>query len=176
MTQAYEDIVAQLDESTNPIIRYKLNRYVHGVDPENAEMLRLRESIKRSAIAEGLVQDLVTSDPAERQGMSQIYLTFRYLADIDYPPGDKSHDFMAGLHILTRSGHVQDPRCERALDLLASKVIDGQGWAMERKLFSHTKGKGDFTHAKWEKETLGNASLFLTVDALEILNTAGRLT
>jgi len=321
MSQAYEDIIAQLEESTNPIIQYKLKRYVHGVDPEMAEMLRLRESIKHSAIAVGLLQDLVTSDPAERRGMSTIYLTFRYLADIDYPPGDKSlipfrdhvyrwlrsleaqydgplfirdkyrvhgsfhanavyasivldlaneetdelaanllryqwpgggwncnklprtkgptivhtayglrglatyrsrnkskalaqaiadaaevllerqvylkrtngrplravftklsypyprlYDFMTGLHILTRSGHMQDPRCERALDLLASKIIDGQGWAMERKLFSHTKGRDDFTHAEWEKETFGKASLFLTVDALEILNAAGRLT
>jgi hypothetical protein len=28
------------------------------------------------------------SQPNDRQGMSTIYLTFRYLADIDYPPGD----------------------------------------------------------------------------------------
>lgn len=47
---------------------------------------------------------------------------------------------------------------------------------MERKLFSHTKGTDDFTHAEWEKETLSKASLFLTVDALEILKAAGRLT
>jgi hypothetical protein len=321
MTSAHEDSIAHLEESTNPIIRYKLERYVRGVDPKKAEMRRLRESIKDSSIAQGLLQDLATSDPADRQGMSTIYLTFRYLADIDYPPGDKSlipfrdhvyrwlrgleaqydgplfirdkyrvhgsfhanavyasvvldlaneetdalaanllryqwpgggwncnklprtkgptivhsayglrglvayrsrnkskavgqaiadaaevllerqvylkrangkplrpvftklsypyprlYDFMTGLHILTRSGHIRDPRCARALDLLESKMIDGQGWAMERKLFSHTKSKDDFTHAEWEKETLGKASLFLTVDALEILNAAGRLT
>lgn len=283
-------------------------------------MRHLRESIKDSPIAQGLLQDLATSDPANRRGMSTIYLTFRYLADLDYPPGDASlipfrddvyrwlrrleaqydgllfirdkyrvhgsfhanaihasivldlaneetdelaanlvryqwpgggwncnklprtrgptivhtayglrrlvtyrlrkkskaltqaiedaaemllerqvylkrtngrplrpvftklsypyprlYDFMTGLHILTRSGHIQDLRCERALDLLSSKMIDGQGWPAERKLFSHARGKDDFTHAAWEKETLGKASLFLTVDALEILNAAGRL-
>ena len=55
------------------------------------------------------------------------------------------------------------------------KLIDGEGWAAERKLFSHVKGKEDFTHAEWEKEKNGKASLFLTVDALEILQAAGRL-
>ena len=82
---------------------------------------------------------------------------------------------MTGLHILTRAGHIQDPRCDLALDLLESKFIEGQGWAAERKLFSHAKGKKDFTHVLWEKETLGKASLFLTVDALEILKAAGRI-
>jgi hypothetical protein len=90
-------------------------------------------------------------------------------------PYPRLYDFMTGLHVLTRSGHIRDPRCKRALDLLASKVIDGQGWAMERKLFSHVDGNDDFTHAEWEKELIGKANLFLTVAALEILNAAGRL-
>jgi len=320
MSQAHDDIIGKLGESTNPIIRYKLRRYVLGEDPGGTEMRRLRASIKETAIAGGLLQDLVTSDPADRRGMSTVYLTYRYLADIDYPPGDKSlipcrehvyrwlrgleeqydgpllirgryrvhgsfhanaiyasvvlglanrdtdrladnllryqwpgggwncnklprtkgptivhtayglrglatyrlrketaalnqaiddaaevlldrrvylkrsngrplrpvftklsypyprlYDFMTGLHVLTRSGHIRDPRCEQALDLLTSKFVEGQGWAAERKLFSHIRGREDFTHAQWETETLGKASLFLTVDALEILKAAGRL-
>jgi hypothetical protein len=319
MNSAYEDIRGRLEQSTNPIIRYKLARYVLGTDPETSEMVRLRESIKRTPIAEGLLKDLAASDPADRLGITTIYLTFRYLADIDYPPGDRSlvpyrdhvyrwlrklereydgplfirdkhrvhgsfhanavyasivlgiandetdelaanllryqwpgggwncnklprtkgptivhtayglrglvayqsrkkskaftqaieaaaevllerrvflkrsngkplrpvftklsypyprlYDFMAGLHILTRSGHVKDARCEQALDLLVSKLVDGEGWAAERKLFSHVRGNEDFTHAEWEKETLGKANSFLTVDALEILKAAGR--
>lgn len=46
----------------------------------------------------------------------------------------------------------------------------------ERTLFSYTTGKDNFTHVEWDKEKLGKASLFLTVDALEILKAAGRLT
>jgi len=317
----YRDIIDRLEASTNPIIRYKLARYLRGGDPNAIALKRLRESIKHTSIASGLRQDLAASNPANRLGMSTIYLTFRYFADIDYPPGDRAlvpyrdhvyrwlrrleaqydgplfirdkyrvhgsfhanavyasivlglatgetdtllanllryqwpgggwncnklprtrgptivhtayglrglvtyrsrktskaleraiadaaevllerrvylkrttgkplrpvftklsypyprlYDFMVGLHVLARSGHIRDPRCERALDLLESKVVDGQGWAMERKLFSHSKGKENFTHALWEKETIGKASLFLTVDALEILNAAGRLT
>lgn len=316
----YHDIIAKLEESPNPIIRYKVKRYVLGEDPNNAQMRRLRASIKNTSIAAGLIQDLVASDPADSAGRSTIYLTFRYLADIDYLPGDKSlvsyrdhvyrwlheleaqyngplfirdryrvhgsfhanavyasivlglaneetdelaanllryqwpgggwncnklprtkgptivhtayglrglvtyrarresaelsqaiedaaevllarkvylkrsngrplrpvytklsypyprlYDFMTGLHVLTKSGHIQDPRCNQALELLESKLIAGEGWAAERKLFSHARGKSDFTHAEWEKEKHGKASLFLTVDALEILKAAGRL-
>jgi len=321
VSSVHRDIIDRLEASTNPIIRYKLERYVCGGDPNAAATKRLRESIKQTYIASGLLQDLAASNPADRPGMSTIYLTFRYLADIDYPPGDqllvsyrdhvyrwlrrleaqydgplfirdkyrvhgsfhanavyasivlglanretdellanllryqwpgggwncnklprtkgptivhtayglrglvayRSHktskaleqaiadaaevllerrvylkrttgkplrpvftklsypyprlyDFMVGLHVLARSGHVRDPRCERALDLLESKVVDGRGWPMERRLFSHSKGKENFTNAEWERETLGKANLFLTVDALEILKAAGRLT
>ncbi len=314
MSQVHDDIIAGLEGSANPIIRYKLRRYVLGDDPESAELRRLRASIRDSPVARGLLQDLTTSSPTSRSGMSTIYLTFRYLADIDYPAGDRSlipfrdhvyawlddleiplirdiyrvhgsfhanavyasivlglanretdrlaadllryqwpgggwncnklprtkgptvvhtayglrglvtyrmrkpskvldeaienaaevllerrvylkrsngkplrpvftklsypyprlYDFMTGLHVLTRSGHIRDPRCEPALDLLEAKLVEDQGWMAERKLFSHSKGREDFTHAEWEKETLGKASLFLTVDALEILKAAGR--
>ena len=250
-------------------------------------MQRLRDDIADSPIARGLLADLDMSDPNDRDGMSTIYLTFRYLADIDYPPGDdqlvpyrdhvyrwlrrlereydgplfirgthrvhasfhanaiyasvvlglanddtdelctnllryqwpgggwncnkkpatkgptivhtafglqglatyrsrrpsdeltqaidaaaevllerqvylkrsngqplrpvytklsypypRLYDFMAGLHILTRAGYVTDPRCANALDLLESKFLPGEGWAMERKLFTHSPGQG----------------------------------
>ena len=320
MPEIYGEIASRLEESTNPIVRYKLKRYVHGVDSATAPMRRLRASIRDAPIARALLEDLASSDPTDRNGIATIYLTFRYLADIDYPPGDAAlvpyrdhvyrwlrtleaqydgplfirekyrvhgsfhanavyasvvlglanretdelaanllryqwpgggwncnklpstkgptivhtayglnglvayverkpsheleeaienaaeillarrvylkrsngkplrpvftklsypyprlYDFMTGLHILTRSGHIRDARCAQALDLLCAKVIEGQGWAMERKLFSHAKGKDDFTHAEWEKATFGKANLFLTVDALEILTAAGRL-
>src|SRR5262245_48163599 len=320
MAEQYAALAAAVAESDDPIVRYKASRYLDGADPASAEVQRLREDIAGSPIARGLLADLGMSDPRDINGLTTMYLTFRYLADIDYPPGDdqlipyrdhvygwlrwqagqleaplyirgtqpvhashhanatsasvvlglanaetdvlcanlvryqwpgggwncnmkpatkgptivhtafglrglatyrarrpsddlthaidaaaevllerkvylkrstgkplrpvytklsypypRLYDFMTGLHILTRSGHIRDPRCEQALDLLESKFIDGQGWAAERKLFSHAKGNDDFTHAEWEKETLGNASLFLTVDALEILNAAGKL-
>lgn len=319
VTRKYDEIIGQLEASENPIVQYKLKRYVQGWDPEREEMVALRRSIKDSRIAAALRADLAASDPEDRHGMSTIYLTFRYLADIDYPPGDESlipfrdcvyrwlrrleaeydgrlfirdkyrvhgsfhanaiyasivlglantetdelaanllryqwpgggwncnklprtrgptivhtayglnglatyrlrkksravsraiedaaevllqrqvyqkrsngkplrpvytrlsypyprlYDFMTGLHVLVRSGHIRDPRCESALNLLESKFMTGQGWAAERRLYSHTKGKEDFTNAYWENETLGKASLFLTVDALEILRAAGR--
>jgi hypothetical protein len=89
-------------------------------------------------------------------------------------PYPRLYDFMAGLHILTRAGYVTDPRCANALDLLESKLLPGEGWPMERRLFNHSPGKDGFTHAPWEGVKLGRAHLLLTVDALEILRTAGR--
>ena len=66
------------------------------------------------------------------------------------------------------------PRFAKGLDLLESKLVPGEGWAMERKLFNHSAGKDGFTHAQWDDLKLGRANLLLTIDTLEILRTAGR--
>ena len=319
MGERYTALVAAVGESDDPIVRYKARRYLDGVDPASTELQRLRDDIAGSPIARGLLADLEMSDPRDSNGLTTMYLTFRYLADVDYPPGDdrlipyrdhvygwlrwqeheadgplfirgthrvhashhanaiyasvvlglandetdelcanllryqwpgggwncnkrpatkgptivhtayglrglatyrsrrpsddltqaidaaaevllerrvylkrsngqplrpvytkpsypypRLYDFVAGLHILTRAGYVTDPRCAQALDLLESKVIPDEGWATERRLFTHAEGKDDFTHAPWEAPTLGRANLLLTVDALEILRTAGR--
>jgi hypothetical protein len=319
MSEPNVALAAAVSKSDDAIVRYKARRYLEGADPASAPMQQLREDIAHSPIARGLLADLEMSDPTDREGMSTIYLTFRYLAEIDYPPGDdrlvpyrdhiyrwlrnlerqydgplfirskhrvhgsfhanaiyasvvlglanddtdelctnllryqwpgggwncnkkpategptivhtafglrglasyhsrrpsdeltraidaaaevllerqvylkrsdgqplravytklsypypRLYDFMAGLHILTRAGYVTDERCANALDLLESKLLPGEGWAMERKLFHHSKGKEGFTHAPWEAVAFGRAHLLLTLDALEILRTAGR--
>jgi hypothetical protein len=321
VTDRYIALSAAVVDSSDPIVRYKARRYLDSADPASAAMQRLRDGVADSPIARGLLADLAMSDPNDRQGMSTIYLTLRYLADIDYAPGDdqlmpyrdhlyrwlrrleqeydgplfirgthrvhasfhanaiyasvvlgladgdtddlcanllryqwpgggwncnkkpatkgptivhtafglrglatyrwrrpsdeltqaieaaaevllerrvylkrsngrplrpvytklsypypRLYDFMAGLHILTRAGYVTDNRCTEALDLLESKLILGEGWPMERKLFNHSEGTDDFTHAPWEQSKHGRANLLLTVDALEILRTAGRWT
>jgi hypothetical protein len=319
VTNDYRAVLDQLAGSDNPIVRYKAEVYVNGLDPKTRTMRSLRKEIADSQIAQGLRADLEMSDPDERAGMSTIYLTFRYLADIDYPPGDASlepyrdlvyrwlrrleqqydgplhirdryrvhgsfhgnaiyasvvlglvneetealcknllryqwpgggwncnkkpntkgptivhsafglrglatfravrssaeldravedaaevmldrqvylkrtngaplrpvytkpsypyprlYDFMAGLHFLARAGYVADARCGKALDLLESKFIEGEGWATERKLFNHSPGRDGFTNARWEDDRLGAASQLLSVDALEVLRTANR--
>jgi len=320
MGDRYGSVVEAVLDAEDPIIRYKARRYVEGTDPGSEAMQRLRQEIRRSPVAQGLLADLAMSDPGERDGMSTIYLTMRYLAEIEYPTGDDSlvpyrdridawlrrlerdydgpllirgthrvhgsfhanaihasivlgianddtdelchnllryqwpgggwncnkrpntkgptivhtawglrglvtyrsrrrtpaldaaieaaadvvlarqvylkrsngqplrpvytklsypyprlYDFMAGLHILTRSGHITDPRCNKALDLLESKYVADEGWPTERRLFSHAEGTDDFTNAPWERPARGKANLFITVDALEILRAAGRL-
>ena len=319
MSQQYAALAAAVVDADDPIARYKARRYVEGADPASATMQRLRDDIADAPIAQGLLADLAMSDPKDRDGMATIYHTFRFLAEIDYPPGDdqlvpyrdhvyrwlrslereydgpllirgthrvhgsfhgnaifasvvlglandetdelcanllryqwpgggwncnklpatkgptilhtayglrglvayrsrrtsddlqkaidaaaevmlerrvylkrstgqplrpvftkpsypypRLYDFMAGLHILTRAGYVTDPRCANALDLLESKFLPDEGWATERKLFTHSEGKDGFTHAPWEKPKRGRATLLLTIDALEILRAAGR--
>jgi hypothetical protein len=319
MTGHHPALAAAMGEADDPIVRYKARRYLDGANPTSADMRRLRDDIATSPIAQGLLADLAMSRPDDRDGMATVYLTLRYLADIDYPPGDdqllphrdhvhrwlrrlereydgplcirgthrvhasfhanaiyasvvlgladdetddlcanllryqwpgggwncnkkpatrgptivhtafglrglatyrarrpseeldraidaaaevllarqvylrrsdgrplrpvytrlsypypRLYDAMAGLHILTRAGYVTDERCTTALDLLESKLIPGEGWPMERKLFTHTEGTDGFTHAPWEEPRRGRANLLLTVDALEILRAAGR--
>ena len=89
-------------------------------------------------------------------------------------PYPRLYNFMAGLHILARSGHIGDPRCTEALDLLESRFIEGQGWPMERRLYHNSKNRDGYTNARWQDEKTGKANQFLTVDALEILQKAGR--
>ena len=88
MTEQYAALAAAVVDSDDPIVRYKARRYLDGADPTSAAMQRLRDDIADSPIAQGLLADLDMSDPNDRDGMSTIYLTFRYLAEIDYPPGD----------------------------------------------------------------------------------------
>lgn len=319
MSEPYALLAAAIIDDEDPIVRYKARRYLDGADPTSSPMKNLQDEIADAPVARGLLADLEMSDPGDRYGLMTIYLTFRYLADVDYPPGDdrlvpyrdhvyrwlrqmerdydgplfirgthrvhgsfhgnaiyasvalglandetdelcanllryqwpgggwncnkkpatkgptivhtafglrglatyrqrrtteeltqaidaaaevmlerrvylkrsngqplrpvytrlsypypRLYDFMAGLHILARAGHVADERCANALDLLESKFAPGEGWAMDRRLFNHSEGKEGFTNAPWEAVTRGRASLLPTVDALEVLRAAGR--
>jgi|TARA_Y100000310_G_scaffold197650_1_gene197714 hypothetical protein len=317
----YRDILDSLLKSPNPIVRYKSHVNILGADASAQNIRTMRDEIKTSAIAQSLLTDLADANPSQRDGLNTLYGRLKYLADIDYPPGDETllsyrdrvhgwirrlekeydeklfikdkyrvhgsfhgnalyasivlgmvnqetdelcdnligyqwpgggwncskvpkaigptivhtaygmrglvayqaqrdtpalrtaielcaeilldrhvylkrtdsrplrpvytkmaypyprlYNFMVGLHILTRAGYVTDVRCTEALDLLESKFIEGQGWPMERKLFHHNPKKEGHTDANWELEKLGKASLFLTVDALEILQKANRFS
>jgi hypothetical protein len=119
------------------------------------------------AAAEVLLEREVYLKRSDGQPLRAVYTKLSY-------PYPRLYDCMAGLHILTRAGYVTDRRCAKALDLLESKLVPGEGWAMERKLFNHSAGKDGFTHAPWDEVKLGRANLLLTIDALEILRTAGR--
>jgi hypothetical protein len=119
------------------------------------------------AAAEVLLERQVYLKRSNGRPLRPVYTKLSY-------PYPRLYDFMAGLHILTRAGYVTDDRCAKALDLLESKFIPGEGWAMERKLFHHAEGRDGFTHAPWEAASLGRANLLLTVDGLEILRAAAR--
>jgi hypothetical protein len=119
------------------------------------------------AAAEILLERAVYLKRSNGQPLRAVYTKLSY-------PYPRLYDFMVGLHILTRAGYVTDPRCANALDLLESKLIPGEGWTMEGKLFNHAPGQDGFTHAPWNEGRLGRANLLLTIDALEILQASGR--
>ncbi len=118
------------------------------------------KEVKRSieACAEVMLERQVYLKRSNGKPLRPVYTKLSY-------PYPRLYDFLAGLQILTRSGHVRHPHCKKALDLLESKFIDGEGWALERKTTA-------YTDAFWSRERHGRANLFLTVDALEILKQA----
>jgi hypothetical protein len=120
-----------------------------------------------AAAAAVLLERQVYLKRSNGQPLRPVYTKMSY-------PYPRLYDVMAGLHILARAGHVTDARCAKALDLLESKYLEGEGWATERKLYNHSHGKPGFTNAPWEASARGRANLLLTVDALEVLQLAGR--
>ncbi|HIG39446.1 MAG: hypothetical protein ABGY96_04345 [bacterium] len=90
MNHQFSGIIDQLNNSTNPIIRYKTRIHLHGYEPDEPTVRRLREEIRDSSIAQNLLADMAMNNVGNRDGMATIYATLKYLADIDYPPGDDS--------------------------------------------------------------------------------------
>src|SRR5207247_1848883 len=43
------------------------------------------------------------------------------------------YDILGGLKAMAEIGRIDDPRCEKALDLLEEKQLPGGGWAAERR-------------------------------------------
>ena len=75
------------------------------LDRIDAKAQKVRKSIKTSPIATSLLADLERSKPTDREGWDTIYATLKYLADIDYPPGDRKlaayrNHVYAGLKLL----------------------------------------------------------------------------
>src|SRR5256885_13416078 len=46
------------------------------------------------------------------------------------------YDILGGLKAMAEIGRIDDPRCEKALDLLEEKQLPGGGWAAERRLYA----------------------------------------
>lgn len=90
MNHQFNGIIDQLNNSTNPIIRYKTRIHLQGYEPTDSTQHRLRDEIRDSSIAQSLLADMAVSNADNRDGIATIYATLKYLADIDYPPGDDS--------------------------------------------------------------------------------------
>jgi hypothetical protein len=94
---------------------------------------------------------------------------------LHYPPY-WHYDILFGLKVLAEAGFIHDPRCNPALDLLESKRSPDGGFPAEGKYY-HTprKNVSGGSLVGWGINHKGRANEFVSVDALFVLKSAGRL-
>lgn len=79
------------------------------------------------------------------------------------------YDILGGLKAMAELGLVADPRCADALDLLESARLP-DGWPAQARFYSATNENAD-----WGGTSTRRANPWVTVNALTVLNAAGRL-
>jgi len=87
------------------------------------------------------------------------------------------YDFLGGLKAMARIGRIRDKRCADALDLLESKRLPDGGWPAEQKWYSgRSKAlKANAEHVDWGGTRKKRMNEWVTVDALAVLQAAGRI-
>ncbi len=87
------------------------------------------------------------------------------------------YDVLGGLKVMAEAGFIGDPRCNEALDLLEAKRLSDGGWAAEGRYYS-TSGKAasGVEWVDWGGVKKRRANEWVTVDALAVLQAAGRLS
>ncbi|HZY69366.1 MAG TPA: hypothetical protein VFF67_00090 [Thermoplasmata archaeon] len=86
------------------------------------------------------------------------------------------YDVLGGLRAMAELGRIRDARCGDALDLLEGKRLPDGGWPAEAKYYttsSEYRGGGEFVD--WGGTALRRSNPWVTVDALSVLRSAGRL-
>ncbi len=87
------------------------------------------------------------------------------------------YDYLGGLKAMTQVGLVRDPRCADALDLLEERQLAGGGWPAEKRYYKVSPkamvSNADFMD--WGGTGPKRMNEWVTVDALAVLRSAGRL-
>ncbi len=88
------------------------------------------------------------------------------------------YDFLGGLKAMARIGRIRDKRCADALDLLEEKRLPDGGWPAEKRYYSaRAKAiKANAEHVDWGRTGRGRMNEWVTVDALAVLQAAGRIS
>jgi hypothetical protein len=86
------------------------------------------------------------------------------------------YDILLGLRVMREGGRLDDPRCRDALDLLEAKQLENDGWRAEASFYRHSniRGAGGRSLTGWGPTGKKTRNDFVTVDALAVLNAAGR--
>ena len=85
------------------------------------------------------------------------------------------YDILSGLRVMAETGHLADPRCAPALDLLERKQLAGGGWPAESRYYIVSKGIAmNADYVDWGGTSAKRMNPWVTVDALTVLAKAGR--
>ena len=86
------------------------------------------------------------------------------------------YDILFALKVLTESGFIQDERCQEALDLLEGKRLPSGGFPLERPMHKTSQTRiTRGTYADWGDSGKKRMNEFVTIDAIYVLQAAGRI-
>jgi len=87
------------------------------------------------------------------------------------------YDYLGGLLAMRRIGRIRDPRCADALDLLEEKRLPDGGWPAEKRLYKVRPRtmEANADYVDWGGTSRTRTHEWVTVDALAVLRSAGRL-
>jgi hypothetical protein len=87
------------------------------------------------------------------------------------------YDILFGLRVMAETGHLDDPRCGPALDLLEQKRLPDGGWPAESRYYSVSQDiKLNADYVDWGGVSKKRMNPWVTADALSVLVKAGRYT
>jgi hypothetical protein len=157
-----------------------------------------RKEVQRSSFMETLLplralalHAQITGDSASKSAAEQaaeIFLRrklFRRLSDgkimdphfveLHYPCY-WHYDILFGLKVMAEAGFISDPRCQEALDVLESKELPTGGFPAEKKYYAVSdKIPSGRSTVNWGGTSKRRMNPFVTLDALFVLRTAGRI-
>jgi hypothetical protein len=85
------------------------------------------------------------------------------------------YDILSGLRVMSETGHLDDPRCGPALDLLERKQLVDRGWPAESRYYSVSKEiRLNADYVDWGGTSAKKMNPWVTADALAVLVKAGR--
>ncbi len=85
------------------------------------------------------------------------------------------YDILFGLKVMSEGGWQDDPRCEKALDLLESKRLSDNGFPSEERYYHKNPEKSGYSLIDWGGTSKRRLNPWVSVDALTVLKRAGRL-
>jgi hypothetical protein len=92
-----------------------------------------------------------------------------------YFPSYWHYSLLAALTALGELGCLSDPRCADALHRLEARRLPDGGFPRDRGFDQHTRPQvSGYTPAHWGPSGLRRANPFVTLDALRVLQVAGR--